>query len=125
MVRDLNFPVEIVSCPIVREADGLALSSRNAYLNPEQRKHALALHRSLLHVEKLAGAGESSAERLAIAGKQEFVGATGVELDYFEIVNPETLDPVENVSQGTLVAVAAYVGATRLIDNLLLNKMSR
>ncbi len=125
MVRDLNFPVEIVACPIVREADGLAMSSRNAYLNPEQRKHALALHRSLLHVEKLAITGESSAEELGIAGKQEFVGATGVELDYFEIVNPETLDPVENVSQGALVAVAAYVGATRLIDNLLLNKMSR
>ncbi|MFZ0806796.1 MAG: pantoate--beta-alanine ligase [Candidatus Sulfotelmatobacter sp.] len=122
LVRDLNFPIEIVGCPIVREADGLALSSRNAYLNPDQRKQALALHHALMHVEKMASAGESSAERLAIAGKQEFVGATGVELDYFEIVNPQTLDSVENVSQGALVAVAAYVGTTRLIDNLLLNK---
>ena len=125
MVRDLNFPVEIVGCPIIREADGLAMSSRNAYLSAEQRKQALALHRSLLHVEKMANAGESSAEKLGIAGKQEFVGATGVELDYFEIVNPETLDPVENIAQGALVAVAAYVGATRLIDNLLLSKTSR
>jgi pantoate--beta-alanine ligase len=125
MVRDLKFPVEIVGCPIVREADGLAMSSRNAYLNPEHRKQALVLHRSLLHVEKLASSGERSAEKLALDGKQEFVGANGVELDYFEIVSPETLDPVANVSDGALVAVAAYVGTTRLIDNILLNKTSR
>jgi len=125
MVRDLNVPVEIVGCPIVREADGLAMSSRNAYLNPEQRKQALTLRRSLLHVEKLVSTGERSLEKLAFAGKQEFVGANGVELDYFEIVNPETLDPVESISGGALVAVAAYVGTTRLIDNILLNKTGR
>jgi len=125
MVLDLKFAVEIVGCPIVREADGLAMSSRNAYLNPDQRKQALALQRSLLHVEKLAGAGERSAEKLALAGKQEFGRTDGVKLDYFEIVNPETLDPVENVSAGALVAVAAYVGTTRLIDNILLNQASR
>lgn len=125
MVRDLKFAVEIVGCPIVREADGLAMSSRNAYLNPEQRNQALALHRSLLHVEKLAGSGERSAEKLALAGKHELGRTGGVNLDYFDIVNPETLDPVENISSGDLVAVAAYVGATRLIDNILLNKTSR
>jgi len=124
MVRDLKFPVEIVGCPIVREADGLAMSSRNAYLNPGQRKQALVLHRSLQHVEKLFATGEHSVEKLAFAGKQEFVGSS-VEPDYFEIVNPETLDPVGNISDGALVAVAACVGTTRLIDNLLLNKTSR
>ena len=125
MVRDLKFGVEIVGCPIVREADGLAMSSRNVYLNPEQRQQALVLYRSLTHVEKLVSSGECSTEKLAFAGKQEFVGASAVELDYFEIVNPETLDPIENISTGALVAVAAYVGKTRLIDNLLLSKTSR
>ncbi len=121
MVRDLNLAVEIVVCPIVREADGLAMSSRNAYLDPEQRKHALALHRSLLRVQQLAEAGERDAGRLLAAGCEGFVQEPSVRLDYFEIVDPETLDPVEDVSRGTLVAVAAYVGSTRLIDNILLS----
>jgi pantoate--beta-alanine ligase len=120
MVRDLNFPVEIRVGPIVREADGLAMSSRNVYLDPEQRKDALVLHRSLVQVEKLAQAGERDAAKLAAAGKKEFANLNSVRLDYFEIVSPETLDPVEDVSNGALVAVAAFVGATRLIDNFLL-----
>jgi pantoate--beta-alanine ligase len=120
MVRDLNLPVEIVVCPIVREADGLAMSSRNAYLNGEQRKRALVLHRSLLRVQQLADAGELDAGRLVAAGRAEFAGKNSVRLDYFEIVDPETLDPIENVSGGALVAVAAFVGSTRLIDNVLL-----
>jgi pantoate--beta-alanine ligase len=122
MVRDLNLPVEIVTCPIVRESDGLAMSSRNAYLDPEQRKQALVLHRSLMKVEHLAAAGERDAARLAAAGREEFATEKSVRLDYFEIVGPDTLDPVEDVSNGALVAVAAYVGATRLIDNILLKK---
>lgn len=125
MVRDLNFPVEIVGCPIVREADGLAMSSRNAYLNPEQRKEALALYRSLQRAESLVAAGERSSEKLALGAKQEFVGANGVELDYFEVVNPETLDPVEDINADALIAVAAYVGTIRLIDNLLLKGAAR
>jgi pantoate--beta-alanine ligase len=120
MVRDLNFPVEIRVGPIVREADGLAMSSRNVYLDPEQRKDALVLHRSLVQVEKLAQAGERDAAKLAAGGKKEFANLNSVRLDYFEIVSPETLDPVEDVSNGALVAVAAFVGATRLIDNFLL-----
>jgi len=120
MVRDLNLPVEIVACPIVREADGLAMSSRNAYLDPEQRKQALVLHRSLLRVQELFDAGERDRGRLVAAGRGEFTGESAVRLDYFEIVKPETLDPERDVSSGTLVAVAAYVGSTRLIDNLLL-----
>ena len=120
MVRDLKFPVEIVACPIVREADGLAMSSRNAYLDPQERKQALVLHRSLMRVRKLFEAGERSAEKLMAAGREEIAGEKSVRLDYFEIVNPESLDSVEKVGSGVLVAVAAFVGATRLIDNILL-----
>jgi pantoate--beta-alanine ligase len=120
MVRDLNLAVEIVVCPIVREADGLAMSSRNAYLDAEQRKQALVLHRSLMRVQALASAGERSAARLLAAGREEIGRETAVRLDYFEIVNAETLDPVGDVSGGALVAVAAFVGKTRLIDNVVL-----
>jgi pantoate--beta-alanine ligase len=126
MVRDLNLPVQIVTCPIVRESDGLAMSSRNAYLDPEQRKQALVLHRSLLRVQALADAGERDAARLAAAGRKEFAaestGENAVRLDYFEIVDPDTLDPVEDISGGALVAVAALVGNTRLIDNVLIGE---
>jgi pantoate--beta-alanine ligase len=122
MVRDLNLPVEIVVCPIVREPDGLAMSSRNAYLDVRQRKRALVLQSSLKRIEDLASAGEKSASALIEAARQIFAEETSVRLDYFEIVNPDTLDPVENISPGALVAVAAYVGPTRLIDNILLEK---
>ncbi|MGA9509152.1 MAG: pantoate--beta-alanine ligase [Candidatus Sulfotelmatobacter sp.] len=120
MVRDLKFRTEIVGCPIVREADGLAMSSRNAYLNPQERKQALVLHRSLQRVRKLFEAGERSAEKLIAAGREEIAGEELVRLDYFEMVNPESLDSVEKVGGGVLVAVAVFVGATRLIDNILL-----
>jgi pantoate--beta-alanine ligase len=122
MVRDLNLPIEIVTCPIVREPDGLAMSSRNAYLDLKQRKRALVLHRSLMKVERLAATGERNAARLAAAGREEFAQEKSARLDYFEIVDPDTLDPVDDVSSGALVAVAAYVGPTRLIDNILLKK---
>jgi pantoate--beta-alanine ligase len=120
MVRDLNFPVEIVACPIVREPDGVAMSSRNAYLNPDDRRRALVLSRSLKEVEKEFGNGERSAARLIVTARQVFGREPQVRLDYFEIVDPDTLDPVEQIKQRTLVAVAAYVGATRLIDNIVL-----
>jgi pantoate--beta-alanine ligase len=121
MVRDLNFAVEIVACPIVREHDGLAMSSRNAYLNGEERKHALVLQRSLQETRQRFEAGERTAANLISAAKEVIARVPQVALDYFEIVDPETLDPVEQVSQRTLVAVAAYVGSTRLIDNVVLN----
>jgi pantoate--beta-alanine ligase len=120
MARDLNLSVEIIVCPIVREADGLAMSSRNAYLNPDQRVHALALHRSLMRVKKLAEAGERDSTTLLAVGREVFAQQNSVRLDYFEIVDPATLDPVRDVSGGALVAVAAFVGNTRLIDNILL-----
>jgi pantoate--beta-alanine ligase len=122
MVRNLNFQLEIRVCPIVREPDGLAMSSRNVYLDSDQRREALALHRSLLQVEKLFQAGERNAAKLIAAGRHEFVAMPAVKLDYFEVVNPDTLDPVAEISSRALVAVAAYVGTTRLIDNILLGE---
>ena len=124
MVRDLNFPMEIVACPIVREADGLAMSSRNAYLDPQQRKQAILLHRSLMRVKKSWEAGVRDAAKLLATGREEFAGEKSVRLDYLEIVDSDSLDPVENTAGGALVAVAAFVGMTRLIDNILLPKSS-
>jgi pantoate--beta-alanine ligase len=120
MVRDLHMPTEIVACPIVREADGLAMSSRNSYLDAQQRKQALVLYRSLTRVNEWVNRGERNAARLIAVARKEFAAESSVRLDYFEIVNPETLDAVEDVSRGALVAVAAHLGTTRLIDNILL-----
>ena len=120
MVRDLNFPVEIVVCPIVREPDGLAMSSRNAYLDPQQRDSALVLYRSLSRVQEMFKAGERQISRLLSAGKEMFVQEPSVRLDYFEIVDPDTLEPVAQIAKPALVAVAAFLGSTRLIDNLVL-----
>lgn len=120
MVRDLNFDLEIVVGPIVREADGLAMSSRNAYLSPEERKRALVLHRALMQVELLVNRGERDVKSLIEAGRQVVGGEPAAKLDYLEIVDPDTLEPVSNLSRGALVAVAAWVGTTRLIDNLVL-----
>jgi len=122
MVRDLNLPMEIVVCPIVRESDGLAMSSRNAYLDVEQRKRALALHRALTRVQRMADGGQRKTSELVAAGRAELAGESSVRLDYLEIVDPDTLDPVDSISSGALVAVAAFVGTTRLIDNILLGK---
>ena len=121
MVRDLNFPVEIVACPIVRGPDGLAMSSRNAYLDAEQRKAALVLYRSLARVRELFEAGERSAGKLIFAGRQTFSREASVRLDYFEIVDPETLEAILEVERPALAALAAFVGETRLIDNVILS----
>ena len=138
MVRDLNLPVEIAACPIVREVDGLAMSSRNAYLAKEDREKALALSRGLaaawrafaagersagvLRAEKRVDEGERKAAKLVAAAREEFGREPAVRLDYFEIVDAQSLDPVEDVSNGAVAAVAAYVGPTRLIDNLVLRE---
>lgn len=120
LVNDLDMDVEIVVCPIVREHDGLAMSSRNVYLTPEQREQALVLHRSLMRVQTLADQGERNAAKLIEAGKQVIAEEPAARLDYFAIVDPNTLDPVADITRGALVAVAAYFGTTRLIDNILL-----
>jgi pantoate--beta-alanine ligase len=120
MVRDLDLPVEIVVCPIVREPDGLAMSSRNVYLDRAQRKSALVLSRSLEKVQKELARGQKNAASLIAAGKRTFAEEPAVRLDYFEIVDPVTLDPVTKITGPALVAVAAFVGKTRLIDNVVL-----
>ena len=119
MVLDLAMPVEIVVCPIVREADGLALSSRNVYLTAEQRTQALGLSRALGEVEAAFHGGERNAAKLAALGRAVMAAEPDVRLDYFEIVNAEHLEPVSE-AEGALVAVAAWVGTTRLIDNVVL-----
>ena len=120
MVRDQNLPVAIEVCPIVREADGLAMSSRNAYLNPQERKSGLVLYRSLMRAKTLFDAGERHSDKLISAAKQEFAGEPSVRLDYFEIVNPDILESQPVIADRVLIAVAAFVGTTRLIDNILL-----
>lgn len=120
MVRDQNIPVQVVTCPIVREPDGLAMSSRNVYLDPQQRKSALVLYRSLQTVQQRFEQGEHETRKLIEAGREVFGEDPAVRLDYFQIVDPETLNPVEKVSRPALVAVAARLGKTRLIDNIVL-----
>jgi pantoate--beta-alanine ligase len=120
MVRDLDFDVRIVVCPTVREADGLAMSSRNVYLSPVERKRATVLSRALNRVQFYADKGERRAAELAKVGKDVMAEEPEVKLDYFEVVHPDTLEPLADVSNGALVAVAAFVGTTRLIDNLIL-----
>ncbi|MBX6361190.1 MAG: pantoate--beta-alanine ligase [Acidobacterium ailaaui] len=120
MVRDLNFPVQLVVCPTVREADGLAMSSRNRYLSPEERRQALVLSRSLKRVEEMVEQGERAAHRLIAAAREVFAEEPSVRVDYISVVDPDTLKEVSEVSTGTLVALAAFVGGTRLIDNTIL-----
>jgi pantoate--beta-alanine ligase len=119
MVWNLNFPVEIIGCPIVRESDGLAKSSRNAYLTPAERKQALALSRALREIEKQFAAGARDVSKLVTAGKTVLAEEPAVHLDYLEIVSPESLEVVQD-ARGALVAIAAFVGGTRLIDNVIL-----
>ena len=120
MVRDLDFPVRIEVCPIVREADGLALSSRNAYLSPEERKSGLVLYRSLMTVKKLFDGGERDSARLIAMAQKEFADGATMRLDYFQIVDPDTLESQPVINRPVLVAVAGLAGKTRLIDNILL-----
>jgi pantoate--beta-alanine ligase len=120
MVRDLNLPVEVIVCPTVREADGLAMSSRNAYLDPPHRQAAPVLYRALMRVRMLADTGERHAATLAEAGREVIREEPLARLDYLEIVHPETLEPIADISDGALMVTAAYLGNTRLIDNVLL-----
>jgi pantoate--beta-alanine ligase len=120
MVADLRLSAELVVCPIVREADGLALSSRNRYLSPGERAEALVLSRSVGQVEARFAGGERSAAALLEAAGEIFAAQPEVRVDYIELVDWATLLPVERAANGNLFAVAAYVGTTRLIDNAIL-----
>ena len=119
MVRDLNFDVELVGCAIVRDADGLALSSRNQYLSTEERAQALVLRRALLEMERRIVGGLRESEELMQVGMRVLQSEAGVKVDYLAVVDADNLMPVQTVEAGTLVAVAAYVGKTRLIDNFV------
>jgi pantoate--beta-alanine ligase len=120
MVEDLRIGTEIVVCPIVREADGLALSSRNVYLSAEERRQALVLSRAVQHMEWLIRTGEHRAEVLKAGARSVFAAEPDVRIDYIEVVDWGTLEPVAAAWKGTLIAVAAWVGATRLIDNAVI-----
>jgi len=119
MVRDLDMPVRVEVCPTVREPDGLALSSRNAYLDPSERERATALHRALAAADATVAAGQRDASAVLTAARAQLDSA-GVEPEYLELRSAEDLSPVESVNGSTLLAVAARVGRARLIDNRIL-----
>jgi pantoate--beta-alanine ligase len=121
MVSDLRIATDIVVCPIIRDADGLALSSRNAYLSSAERSQALTLSRAIRQVESLASIGERDPSKLIGPARSVFATEPAVRIDYIECVNWSTLEPVEVAIPGTLFAVAAHVGTTRLIDNTILS----
>ena len=118
MVRDLDIPVRVEVCPTIREADGLAMSSRNAQLDPESRHRAPALSRALFAVADAVGRGERDAGRALHQGTS-ILSAAGIDPEYFSAVSMETLAPVTHIEGETLVALAARVGAVRLIDNVI------
>jgi pantoate--beta-alanine ligase len=120
MVADLKLPIEIRVCPTVREPDGLAMSSRNAYLNPEERGRALVLSRSLRRAVDLARGGERDAHRIAAEMRRMIESTPGVVLDYAALADPGTLEEVSRVEGPVVALVAARVGSTRLIDNELI-----
>ena len=124
LVRDLNMPVQIEVCPTVREPDGLALSSRNARLNASERRRATALHQALASAQVLVAAGETDVATIVAAARSELADPQ-LRVEYFQLVNPETLVPITSVSGPALALVAAWVGETRLIDNQMLSVPTR
>jgi pantoate--beta-alanine ligase len=124
MVVDLNFDLQIVPVATVREPDGLAMSSRNAYLSPEERRRALALSRALLAAREAAQTGAQKTAQLANAAREIIERTPGVEIEYISAVDSETLEPREQFDRPVVVAIAARVGKTRLIDNLVLTPAS-
>ena len=121
-VRDLNFPVEIVACPIVREADGLAKSSRNTYLNPEERKAALILSQSLKKGQEAIEQGERDSQKVIDIIRENLQTEPLARIDYVEVVDFENIQRTPLIEGETLVAIAVYIGKTRLIDNFIVNK---
>ena len=120
MVKDLNVDTEIVGCPIVREADGLAKSSRNTYLNPDERKAALILSRSLKLGRKLIENGETDAKAVIKAITDSINTELLAKIDYVDVVDFDTITPVDRIGKSVLVAIAVYIGKTRLIDNFII-----
>ncbi|HNY64048.1 MAG TPA: pantoate--beta-alanine ligase [Deltaproteobacteria bacterium] len=120
MVDDLNMTVKVLAHPTVREEDGLAMSSRNKYLNPEERRNALVLNRSLLKARERVKGGEHSAAAVRSEAEAAIAATPGCAIDYIEIVHPDTLEPLERIEDRAVMALAVRVGKTRLIDNMTL-----
>ena len=120
MTRDLNFPIEIVVCPIVREPDGLAMSSRNVYLEPEQRKAATVLYRSLCAAKNAYENGERQAEKLRQIMRDVLATELLAQLQYVSCADYDTLEELETITGKTLLSMAVFLGKTRLIDNFVL-----
>jgi pantoate--beta-alanine ligase len=121
MVRDLDVPVTLRLCPTVREADGLALSSRNAYLDPAQRQAATVLNRALAEVRERVAEGERRADVIVRMAQERVTATAGARMDYVAVMDYETLQPIERLHGRVLVALAVYFGTTRLIDNALID----
>lgn len=119
MVRDLNFGIEIVGCPIIRETDGLAKSSRNTYLNEEERKAALVLSKAVKLGNEMAESGEKSADAIVAAMKKVIEAEPMAKIDYVQAVDAVSVEPVSEMKPPVLVAMAVYIGKTRLIDNFI------
>lgn len=122
MVKDLNMPLEVHGCPIVREKDGLAKSSRNTYLSPKERKAALVLSRSIMLGKKMAEEGERDCSKIISAMTEEIQKEPLANIDYVKIVDLETMQQVASIENGILAAIAVYIGKTRLIDNFIIEK---
>src|SRR5437764_2525937 len=120
MVRDLNFPIEIIGVPTVREADGLALSSRNQYLDADERAKATVLYQAMTRVKELADGGENSVTKLIAAAKGVIASAKSARVDYVAIVDAVNLHSLETLRPNAVIALAVFIGKTRLIDNLRL-----
>lgn len=119
MVNDLSYGIEIVGCPIVREEDGLAKSSRNTYLNPQERQAALILSKSLAEGRKLLEAGEKDADKIRKVIADKIATEPLAKIDYVEVVDWNDLEPVDTIDGSVLIAIAVYIGKTRLIDNMI------
>lgn len=119
MVKDLNMPLTIIGCPIIREEDGLAKSSRNTYLSPEERKAALVLSRSIFLGKEMVEKGERDCKRILAAMTEEIEKEPLAKIDYVKIVDLDTMQQVEKIDRGILAAIAVYIGKTRLIDNFM------
>lgn len=121
MIEDLNIPIEIKICPVIREPDGLALSSRNAYLSPAEREQAVALSKALFQIESLVQEGQRDCAELLMAAKKILADASIHEIDYVALVDKQNLSPVRQVHSNTIAMAAVYIGGTRLIDNIILS----
>ena len=122
MVKDLNFPIDIIVGPIIRESDGLALSSRNVYLSDDERKQATSLSSALIKAKKTIESGERNSKFITRQIRSILSEQPDIKIDYIEIVDLEKLQPVEKIDGPVLVAIAAFVGTTRLIDNIIIDK---